>query len=209
MKRIGIELLQAGLLLLLGMLVTLIFNIGQQVFLVYYCPTYYTQYLNNDFPTNNQLLLGLDWGFFASWWIGLPLSIIFVLVARVGTWPQRSARQILPIALALIVGLWVSGLLFGALGYATAQAYLNADNNSVFASFYGSLIQSAQGSVSNSTFLRLAATGFADTCAYIYAPAGAFFVIGLIWGQRWGLQQVKLRAKTGVVTAQSGDASQG
>ncbi len=191
MKRIGDEILQDILLLVLGMATVFVFNIVQQVVLAYYCTIFFTQYLYDWFHTSNPLILGLGWGIVGSWWVGLPFSIVFVLAARAGSWPQRNARQIVPIAAVLVGVLWLTSLISGIIGHATAQAFLNFDNNSWLTMFYPSLIRDAVGDVSSDTFLRLGAAQFANSYAYLFGSAGAIFVTGLVLGQRWGLQHAK------------------
>ena len=80
---------------------------------VEYCTVGHPPVFNTKSPT----LLGLGWGVIATWWVGLFLGIPLVVVARVGSRPRLTARQIAPLILKLlgVMALWA--LAAGMAGY--------------------------------------------------------------------------------------------
>jgi hypothetical protein len=163
-------------LALLGLAATLVFNCGQQLTLAYLCPPYFYEGLYDYFHTTNPLILGLGWGIIGSWWFGLPLSLVFMLVATVGAWPRLSARRVLPLAAFLVLGLWLASLAIGMTGYFVARAH--TDGTDVFLARWLPLdwefaLNDAQ------TWWRFSAAGWADTAAYYNGAAGALLLCGV------------------------------
>jgi hypothetical protein len=174
--------LEMAKLALLGMAATLIFNCGQQLTLAYLCPPYFYEGLYDYFHTTNPLTLGLGWGVIGSWWVGLPLSVIFALVATVGAWPRLFARRALPLVAFLVLGLWLASLVIGATGYFVARAHTQGAE--VFLARWLPLGWEFYLS-DPETWWRFSAASWADTAAYYTGAAGALLLCGVALVLRW------------------------
>src|SRR5262245_33637640 len=53
------------------------------------CVEYFTIGHPPIFGTDDPTLLGIGWGIFATWWVGLLLGVPLAMVARVGSRPKR------------------------------------------------------------------------------------------------------------------------
>jgi hypothetical protein len=63
------------------------------------CVEYFTVGHPPVFDTEDPTLLGVGWGIFATWWVGVILGVPLAMTARIGNWPKRSARSLIrPIA---------------------------------------------------------------------------------------------------------------
>jgi len=71
--------------------------------------------------THSPTLLALGWGIIATWWVGLPLGVILAAAARLGSWPRRSARQMLPPLLLLLLIMGLLAVIAGITGYWCAR----------------------------------------------------------------------------------------
>ncbi len=40
------------------------------------------------FATDSPMLLAFDWGFIATWWVGLILGVLAIAACRLGKWPK-------------------------------------------------------------------------------------------------------------------------
>lgn len=69
------------------------------------CVEYFTEYHPPVFgDLQDPTLLGIGWGFAATWWVGAILGIPLALAAQVGNMPKRSAASMIrPIAVLLCV----------------------------------------------------------------------------------------------------------
>jgi hypothetical protein len=69
------------------------------------CIEYFT--IGHSSPSNipwTPTVLGLYWGVYATWWVGVMLGIPLALCAQVGPWPKHSARGLLrPLLLLLVI----------------------------------------------------------------------------------------------------------
>ena len=77
------------------------------------CVEYFTVGHDNPFPTDSPTLLGLAWGIFATWWVGLIIGVALVVAARVGKRPKRTAASLVRPVLRLLAVMAVSALLAG------------------------------------------------------------------------------------------------
>ena len=81
------------------------------------CVEYFTIGHAPVFPTDDPTLLGLGWGVLATWWVGFFLGVPLALVARIGSWPKRSAASLVRPLLVLMLVAAVCALLSGLLGW--------------------------------------------------------------------------------------------
>jgi hypothetical protein len=68
------------------------------------CLEYFTVAHPPVFGTDDPTWLGIGWGVFATWWVGLLLGIPLALAARAGSRPRREpASLVRPIAALLLI----------------------------------------------------------------------------------------------------------
>ena len=87
------------------------------------CVEYFTIGHPPIFHTTDPTLLGIGWGIFATWWVGLLLGVPLSYAALHGDAPQRSLRSLLwPIAI-LLIGMGVIAALAGVIGFILATGH--------------------------------------------------------------------------------------
>uniref|UniRef100_UPI003752609C hypothetical protein n=1 Tax=Armatimonas sp. TaxID=1872638 RepID=UPI003752609C len=92
------------------------------------CIEYFT--IGHFSPANipwTPTVLGLYWGIVATWWVGLILGIPLALCACVGSWPKRSAQELLRpllLLLAITFACAMTGLVISRLTNFTAPPHL-------------------------------------------------------------------------------------
>ena len=87
------------------------------------CVDYFTIGHSPIFGTDDPTLLGLAWGFWATWWVGVMLGIPLATVARIGKRPKLSAPDLVrPLALLMAVSA-ASALIAGIAGMALAKKW--------------------------------------------------------------------------------------
>ncbi|MGC3970683.1 MAG: hypothetical protein QM775_26100 [Pirellulales bacterium] len=85
------------------------------------CVEYFTVAHPPIFATDDPTLLGLGWGVVATWWAGLGVGLVVAAASRIGPYPKRTARSLLPEIGRLLVVMAVGALLAGTLGGWLAQ----------------------------------------------------------------------------------------
>jgi hypothetical protein len=81
------------------------------------CLEYFTVLHPPIFHTKSPTLLGLAWGTYATWPVGLFLGILLAISARAGNKTKLTFTDLLPILLRLLVTMALCALAFGLLGY--------------------------------------------------------------------------------------------
>jgi hypothetical protein len=81
------------------------------------CLEYFTVFHPDIFHTRSPTLLGVGWGIWATWWVGLFLGIPLALAARAGKQFRRSARSLIKPLGAMMLTTAVFALLTGTAGY--------------------------------------------------------------------------------------------
>jgi len=81
------------------------------------CLEYFTVLHPNIFHTNSPTLLGVGWGIYATWPVGLLLGILFALWGRAGRRPKLVVRDLVPFLLRLLAMMAVGAAASGVLGY--------------------------------------------------------------------------------------------
>jgi hypothetical protein len=74
------------------------------------------------FPTESPTLLALGWGTIATWWCGLILGVPLALIARAGSRPKLTVRDLLMPIAALLGCMGIVSLTAGWGGYLAARA---------------------------------------------------------------------------------------
>jgi hypothetical protein len=79
------------------------------------------------FHSNNPTVIGIAWGFVATWWVGFMLGVPLAIAARAGSWPKRSARSLVrPIAILMAVNA-VCAFIAGIAGWIAASRGVSAE----------------------------------------------------------------------------------
>jgi hypothetical protein len=81
------------------------------------CLEYFTVLHPPIFHTDSPTLLGLGWGTYATWPVGVVLGIVFAICARAGRRTNLTARDLTPLILRLLAAMALSALASGTLGY--------------------------------------------------------------------------------------------
>jgi hypothetical protein len=86
------------------------------------CPEYFTLFHNPIQGLTNPTLLGLAWGFLATWWAGMLLGYIAGLFATLGSAPKLAPREIVVPLLILMGGIAATVAISGF------SVWLNSEN---------------------------------------------------------------------------------
>ncbi len=85
------------------------------------CVEYFTIGHPPVFPTESPTLLALGWGILATWWCGLIVGASLAIVARAGTRPKLSARDLGKPAAWLLAMMGAASIAAGCAGYLAAR----------------------------------------------------------------------------------------
>jgi hypothetical protein len=86
------------------------------------CVEYFTVGHPSLLGTRDPTVLGFAWGIIATWWVGLPLGVLLALVARLGPWPGLTIRDVWRPILTLMLGVGLTSMLAGLVGYILARS---------------------------------------------------------------------------------------
>jgi hypothetical protein len=86
------------------------------------CLEYFTVYHPLVVASDSPTVQGLVWGVIATWWVGLFLGLILAAAARLGSWPKRTAGELIRPMLLLMVVSAAIATLAGITGYVLATA---------------------------------------------------------------------------------------
>ncbi len=146
------------------------------------CVEYFTIGHPPVFHTDNPTLLGIGWGFIASWWMGVLLGFPLAVLARVGSRPKRSVMSLVrPIAYLLAV-MACCAALSGLSGWVLAERGVVM------------LDEPMSGAVPRDRHVPFLADLFAHNASYLVGFVGGIVVMVLVW---------RSRAKTGRAAAKS------
>lgn len=73
--------------------------------------------VDSDSPT----IVGLVWGIYSTWWVGVVFGCASALLAQVGPWPRVSFRQMLKPVGYLVLAIAIASLVAGALAFVLAE----------------------------------------------------------------------------------------
>jgi hypothetical protein len=141
------------------------------------CVEYFTVFHPILVPTESPTVLALVWGVVATWWMGVLLGVPLAIVARAGSRPKLSARDLRrPIAILLgIMG--CLSLLAGVVGYMTART------GAVW------LVEPLASEIPRETQARFLADLWAHDAAYATGALGGV----AIWIWAWRRRRAKER----------------
>jgi hypothetical protein len=86
------------------------------------CIEYFTVFHPHTIDSDSPTMQGLVWGVKATWWVGAGLGIPLALVARLGSWPKKRARDLARPLLLLMAASAIVALCAGLIGAALASA---------------------------------------------------------------------------------------
>jgi hypothetical protein len=86
------------------------------------CVEYFTIGHPPVFPTASPTLLALGWGTIATWWCGLILGVPLALIARMGSRPKLTARDLVKPVAVLLACMGLLAAIAGVCGYFAAAA---------------------------------------------------------------------------------------
>lgn len=85
------------------------------------CVEYFTIGHVRIIESEDPTILGLLWGFIATWWVGLILGVPLATLARFGSLPKRSATSLIrPLGILLCCNAVLAGIA-GCVGYVAAM----------------------------------------------------------------------------------------
>jgi len=80
-------------------------------------PEYFTIGHRALIHSTSPTLMGIAWGIYSTWWVGLILGVLLSAAGRMGNWEKRSALSLFkPVAVLLCI-CGASSLAFGFAGY--------------------------------------------------------------------------------------------
>jgi len=136
------------------------------------CVEYFTvghaRLIDSDSPT----VLGLFWGFVATWWVGLPLGTGLAIAARAGRRPKLGARDLVPSLIRLMGVMYAVAALAGLIGLFTAQAGI----------FH--LVPRLAARVPPERHIAFLICGWAHSASYLAALVGGITLWILTWRKR-------------------------
>jgi hypothetical protein len=80
------------------------------------CVEYFTVGHVRILDTDDPTLLGIAWGVFATWWVGLLLGVALAFAARFGTRPKSSVSSLVRPVGAVLLAMAGTSLVAGLLG---------------------------------------------------------------------------------------------
>jgi len=160
-------------IVLLCVTASVIYGVIHDQFTARICPEYFTIGHPPVFETDDPTLLGLGWGFRATWWAGAAVGLMLGVAARAGGRRRISPRELIKPVLVLISVMAASAAVFGALGYLGAQRGLIG--------LEGTTLGEAIPPARHSAFL---ADAFAHTASYWVGFIGGAVLCWMTWRRR-------------------------
>ena len=73
--------------------------------------------VDSDSPT----IVGLAWGVYSTWWVGVVVGVASAVRAQVGSWPRVSFGQMIKPGGYLVLAIAIASLIAGTLAFALAE----------------------------------------------------------------------------------------
>ena len=106
---------QIILIISLCLFVTLTYGIVHNQLTTRISLEYFTIGHHKIIDSTSPTLLGIAWGIYSNWWVGLSLGILLAVVGRAGHWKKRDAYSFIKplcfISLVSIIGAGIAGFL--------------------------------------------------------------------------------------------------
>jgi hypothetical protein len=110
--------MEALKIIVLSILAAVTYGIVHDQITARICIEYFTVFHPHVINSSSPTLQGLVWGVRATWWVGAFLGIPLALAARLGSWPKKSAKDLVrPLVILMMVsaGLALVAGIIGAL----------------------------------------------------------------------------------------------
>lgn len=158
--------------ILLCILSAIVYGILHDQITARICVEYFTIGHPSIFDTDDPTLLGIGWGIWATWWVGLLLGVPLVAAARAGSRPKRDVRSLVrPIAILLALSA-VAAVLAGLLGWVLASQGMVV------------LPEPLASRVPREKQIAFIADWWAHSCSYLAGFYGGFIVVIGVWRSR-------------------------
>ncbi|MEZ6242614.1 MAG: hypothetical protein R3B57_06170 [Phycisphaerales bacterium] len=105
------------LILLLCVAASIVYGVLHDQVTARVCIEYFTVTHPPLVASDSPTVVGLAWGVVATWWMGIFLGVPLAMAARLGPRPRRSARQMAPPIVILLIVMGVLALIAGLVGY--------------------------------------------------------------------------------------------
>ncbi len=166
-------------IVLLCIVAAILYGIGQDLITTRVCLEYFTVGHPPIFGgTQNPTLLAVGWGVFATWWVGLGLGSPAALLARAGSKPKLTWRNLRAPIVILTVIMAIASTIAGFFGY-----------------FMAGLIDGFRPEKAVFYTPRFQADAAAHGTAYLVGFVGGILIWGWIWWRRGSLERAELRAE--------------
>src|SRR6516225_7936261 len=109
--------MQSVKILLLATGAAVVYGILQDQVTARVCVAYFTVLHPPVFNTEDPTALAFGWGVLATWWVGVLLGVPLAAVARAGSRPKLTARDLVKPLLVVMACVGVIALLAGVAGY--------------------------------------------------------------------------------------------
>jgi len=140
-----------------------LYGIVHDQFTARICVEYFTVFHPPIFATQSPTLLGIGWGIVATWWAGAIIGVLLRSAARSGARNKRTARQLVPLVVRLLICMACCALLFGTIGY-----------------FWGSLPADVSEALPQELHRRLLAVWWAHNASYASGFVGGLVVCAIV-----------------------------
>ncbi|HVZ39555.1 MAG TPA: hypothetical protein VHI13_09785 [Candidatus Kapabacteria bacterium] len=159
-------------IILLAVSAAVIYGIVHDQVTARVCVEYFTIGHPIIIPTYSPTILGLFWGIFATWWVGLPLGALLAAAARIGPEPKLEARDLV-VPVVVLCSIMLAGALCSGIA-----GYLLAENGAIsMPAPYSFRVPSDRHAV----FL---ADLFAHNASYLVGCIGGLVLAVVVWMRR-------------------------
>lgn len=108
-------------IVLMCVVTCVVYGIVHNQITVRICIEYFTIGHPLVFPTNDPTLLGLGWGIFATWWVGVLLGVALAAACRIGRWPKRDPASLWRPLIRLFAISFLIAVIAGLIGWIAAS----------------------------------------------------------------------------------------
>lgn len=168
-------------IVLLAVIAAVIYGILHDQVTARVCVEYFTIGHPIIIPTDSPTILGIFWGIFATWWVGVPLGALLAAGARLGPEPKFEARDLIGLVVILC------GIMLACAFCAGVAGYLLASNGAIsMPDWYAQLVPWDRHTV----FL---ADLWAHNASYLVGCVGGIVLAVIIWRRRARLRLAALQ----------------
>lgn len=168
--------MQVIAIIVVSVLAAITYGIIHDQITVRICVEYFTighpRLIDSDSPT----ILGLFWGFAATWWVGLLLGIGLAIAARAGERPKLTWSLLIRPIVVLLFCMFGVAIAAGLIGYFTSDAGI----------FH--LVERLASQIPEEKHVRFLTTGWAHSGSYLAGLIGGVVLWLMTWRRRGRIQ---------------------